>query len=167
MIIRSLLVEQKTAVDMLVADDEIGELLVCQKRDARLREVRPKRPEDGRHKHEIAKMHEVDDKDVIVVFLLHRMIPFYCERRGRQASASPDLLWHFPNQRRCTASIHEAQTTKDLPICSHLHCPSTSRIFAWTSSTERIARQSSPLGHLLFQHALQVRGISMAFSCCP
>ena len=72
MIIRSLLVEQKTAVDMLVADDEIGELLVCEKRDARLWEVRAKRPEDGRHEHEIADVHEVDDEDVVVVFLLHK-----------------------------------------------------------------------------------------------
>ena len=76
MIIRSLLVEQKTAVDMLVADDEISELLVCEKRDARLRKVRAKRPEDGRHKHEIADVHEVDDKDVIVVFLLHKTKSF-------------------------------------------------------------------------------------------
>ena len=72
MIIRSLLVEQKAAVDMLVADDEIGELLVCEKRDARLRAVRPKRPEDGRHEHEVADVHEVDDKDVGIVFLLHK-----------------------------------------------------------------------------------------------
>ena len=76
MIIRSLLVEQKAAVDMLVADDEIGELLVCEKRDARLREVRAKRPEDGRHKHEVADVHEIDNEDVIVVFLLHKIKSF-------------------------------------------------------------------------------------------
>ena len=77
MIIRSLFIKQETAVDMLVADDEIGELLVREKRDARLRKVRSKRAQYGRHEHEVADVHEVDDEDVVVIFLLHRKIPFW------------------------------------------------------------------------------------------
>ena len=96
MIIRSLLVEQKTAVDMLVADDEIGELLVCEKRDARLREVRPKRPEDGRHEHEVADVHEVDDEDVVVVFLLHRMLPYDDWRQTKNSFSSAITVFTVP-----------------------------------------------------------------------
>ena len=96
MIIRSLLVEQKAAVDMLVADDEISELLVCEKRDARLRKVRPKRLEDGRHEHEVADVHEVDNEDVVVVFLLHRMLPYDDWRQAKDFRSSAVTVFTVP-----------------------------------------------------------------------
>ena len=72
-LVRAVLVDGKTFVDAGVLAHEVGEGLVRQERDARLRVVRAERAEGGRDQEEVTDVHRVDDEDG---FIGHEDGPF-------------------------------------------------------------------------------------------
>ena len=57
-------INKETGIDMPILPHDIGEQLVREQRNTRGGIVVPERPQDGRHKHEIAEVHEVDDENI-------------------------------------------------------------------------------------------------------
>ena len=81
-------IDEETAIDMPVLAHDVGEQEVGEEGDARGGVIVPKRAQDGRHEHEVAEVHEVDDEDVFVhapsVLCLHIIqLHIFCHRVKR------------------------------------------------------------------------------------
>ena len=92
-------IDEETAIDMPVLAHDVGEQKVGEEGDARGGVIVPERAQDGRHEHEVAEVHEVDDEDVFVhapsVLCLHIIqLHIFCHRvkrveRGKDKTEPP------------------------------------------------------------------------------
>ena len=79
----SLLIDQQTFVDILIFLHNVREDPIREQRDACLGIIVPQRAQDGRHEHEIAEMHEVDDEYVVIASGRHSKSPLRHEIHHR------------------------------------------------------------------------------------
>ena len=79
----SLLIDQQAFVDILIFLHNVREDPIREQRDACLGIIVPQRAQDGRHEHEIAEMHEVDDEYVVIASGRHSKSPLRHEIHHR------------------------------------------------------------------------------------
>ena len=92
-VVRALLVDQQAFVDVLIFLHDVRENPIRKKGNACGGIIVPQRAQDGRHKHEIAEMHEVDNEN----------IPIFA---------------HCPsNESPCSISCHESVRRMDIRAC--------------------------------------------------
>ena len=82
-VVRTLLVDQQALINVPIFLHNVREDPIREQRDACLGIIVPQRAQDGRHEHEIAEMHEVDDEYVVIASGRHSKSPLRHEIHHR------------------------------------------------------------------------------------